>query len=122
MSSPERAAAERIAKLYELAYPGVNEDLERIIREAYAGAAPQDMDAEWEEFCQTLGQEVMDDEQVAKLFAQRMLAKRGAAPDAELVRVLSDMVVIAREDDWHRATTGRQIVLASAERILKEHR
>ena len=119
MSSPERAAAERIAKLYELAYPGVNEDLERIIREAYAGEAkPQEAD-----LCnETLGHHRC---QLAK--GHNGWHSSGASPSDDLVKVLTELTQSAKEFYDYRPFSIRsdsqgmklRTSLASAERILK---
>ena len=40
--------------------------------------------------------------------------------DSDILNALENMVAIARMDEWHKSTTGRQLMLKDAEEVLKK--
>jgi len=152
MSSPERAAAERIAQLvkglasnwFRPEHPqlekftaDVAEVAEPFFREAYAGAAPPNATTFWGEWHKQHpnkpGQNMLD--RMIEFAEAYRAVTSGAAPDAELVSVLTQGIVAARSIMWMakeyaeaggshgpemRDYTDAEEKLASAERILKE--
>lgn len=64
-----------------------------------------------------LQEELMD----ASVYAQKIIYDfKGNKREKAIKQILEDMVYVAKQDGWDKSTTGRQLILRDAEKLLKD--